>query len=286
MPARKATRFMSSAPAVLEKLGERCKGDHQHQQLVNGRAKDAALYPPGLCKAMIQGIDAQRKREGNALPDYVLSQLDAGGAIYSLDPEESKVELDPDVTGEELCHEQAGLWEYGPGGVAVYDELTGEELAPALVRAARKEEVDFMLDWDVWEEVPVEQCRKVTGKGPLGGRWVDVNKGDSTNPNVRSRYVAKEIAYTKSDDFFAAMPPLEALRLLISSVATSQSGDCPGGTKLLVIDARKAHLHASPERDLFVELPPEVRRPGMCGRLKRCLYGTRDAQKVGSLPCR
>ena len=44
-----------------------------------------------------------------------------------------------------------------------------------------------------------------------------------------------------------------------------------------MIDARKAHLHAVPERDLFVDIPPEVRRPGFCGRLRRCLYGTRDA---------
>jgi hypothetical protein len=31
------------------------------------------------------------------------------------------------------------------------------------------------------------------------------------------------------------------------------------------------------DRDIFVNLPPEIRRPGFCGRLRRCLYGTRDA---------
>ena len=46
-----------------------------------------------------------------------------------------------------------------------------------------------------------------------------------------------------------------------------------------VIDARKAHLHATPDREVFVELPPELRRKGFCGRLRRCLYGTRDAPK-------
>ena len=43
------------------------------------------------------------------------------------------------------------------------------------------------------------------------------------------------------------------------------------------MDARKPHLHALAERELFVELPAEIRRPGVCGRLRRCLYGTRDA---------
>ena len=43
------------------------------------------------------------------------------------------------------------------------------------------------------------------------------------------------------------------------------------------MDARKAHLHAFAERNLYVALPPEVRVPGMCARLRRSLYGTRDA---------
>ena len=133
-----------------------------------------------------------------------------------------------------------------------------------------------MKDWEVWEEVPVEVCRRTTGKGPLGGRWVDVNKGDRDHPNIRCRYVAKEIAYAKSDDFFAAMPPLEALRMLVSGVASGRNHGRKGN-KILVVDARKAHLHATPVRDVFVELPPEIRRPGFCGRLMRFLYGTRDA---------
>ena len=35
--------------------------------------------------------------------------------------------------------------------------------------------------------------------------------------------------------------------------------------------------HAECARELYVELPPELGKPGLCGRLRRCLYGTRDA---------
>ena len=45
----------------------------------------------------------------------------------------------------------------------------------------------------------------------------------------------------------------------------------------MVVDARKAHLYVTPTRDIYLELPPELRRAGTCGKLKRCLYGTRDA---------
>ena len=47
----------------------------------------------------------------------------------------------------------------------------------------------------------------------------------------------------------------------------------------MVLDAKKAHLHAPAVRDVCVELPPERARPGYCCRLRRCLYGTHDAPR-------
>ena len=145
-----------------------------------------------------------------------------------------------------------------------------------MVHAARQEEIEFILEWDVWEEASTEDCRRETGKGPFGGRWVDVSKGDKTSPNIRCRCVATEIAYERSDDFFAAMPHLEALRMLVSHVATDR-GVGKEAKKLMVIDARKAHLYAVRNRTIFVEFPPELRKLNRCARLKRCLFGTRDA---------
>ena len=66
--------------------------------------------------------------------------------------------------------------------------------------------------------------------------------------------------------------------MLVSWTATGRSNG-RGGRKLLVIDAKKAHLHAFIEREVFVNLPPEASKPGMCARLRRCLYGTRDASQ-------
>ena len=48
----------------------------------------------------------------------------------------------------------------------------------------------------------------------------------------------------------------------------------------MLIDVRKAYLHAMAERELYVKLPAEMGMPDMCGRLNRCLYGTRDAAKL------
>ena len=71
---------------------------------------------------------------------------------------------------------------------------------------------------------------------------------------LRNRYVAKEFANTKSDDFFLPTPPLEALRLLSSHAASGRSSST-GGRKILVVDARKAHLHAFAEQQLVCGTP-------------------------------
>ena len=48
----------------------------------------------------------------------------------------------------------------------------------------------------------------------------------------------------------------------------------------MVIDIKRAHFYAPSQRDIYVRLPPEDPRsgdPSVCGRLKKSLYGTRDA---------
>ena len=82
MPAQKPTRFPSSAPELLQLLGQQCSQEHKHQPLMGGRAAAAAIYPPALCRAMLRGIEAQRRREGEPLLLSVLCGLDrdvAGG---------------------------------------------------------------------------------------------------------------------------------------------------------------------------------------------------------------
>ena len=53
--------------------------------------------------------------------------------------------------------------------------------------------------------------------------WVDLNNGDAQNPDVRCRWVATDFAVTKTDELFVAMPPIEALRMLLSFVAEAEA---------------------------------------------------------------
>ena len=113
---------------------------------------------------------------------------------------------------------------------------------------------------------------------------METNKGDEENPDVRCRWVGKDFK-TKGarDDLFAATPPLEAKKTLISKAASQI-----GKTKIKkfgFIYIRKAYFHAPVRWEIYVKLPAEFLEPGeegkVCGLLNFSLYGTRDAAQNG-----
>ena len=243
-------------------------------------SRAAAVYPTALCHAIALGVNRQLERESAGAPKYILQRLNKGTAVIDpdmlqtasaaelLNLEAQRQALQVEVgearvkDEEEECNKWAGRLREDVSGGGIprseacekeparriqpkkqqrfWDDVSGEELPEAEVREARKEELQFMNEWDggVWEVVPIEDCIRKTGKMPIGGRWVDHNKGDTRNLNVRSRWVAQEMARGHSDDFFAATPPLEALRMLLSDSATRNPGDPE--KKLMYIDVRKA----------------------------------------------
>ena len=106
----------------------------------------------------------------------------------------------------------------------MFDDISGKPLNPRLVAQARADEIRGVVAHNVWTKVPVQECYDNTGKKPVGGRWVDINKGDTAEPNYRSRYVGREFKGSDHcDDLFAATPPIESIRALIS-LAASQKG--------------------------------------------------------------
>jgi hypothetical protein len=69
----------------------------------------------------------------------------------------------------------------------------------------------------------------------LDGDRQSVNRhameGDIENPEYRSKQVAKEIHTHKREDLFAATPPLEARKMLISLAMTEGVGFRRGGER-------------------------------------------------------
>ena len=94
----------------------------------------------------------------------------------------------------------------------------------------------------VWEGVSVAEARADPNGKLLAGRWVTSNKGDLQAPDCRARYVACELNLADDISFFAATPPLEAKRLLMSQWATERRrGD--ERLQLHFSDVRKAYFN-------------------------------------------
>ena len=182
-----------------------------HKLCSGGRARDAAIYPFALCKAILQGIRNQMRH------DHRLQEGMCG--LQALEVETQNVvanlfEIDGDV--EACTMSKAGK---------VLDSLTGQPLDIELVRKARQEELKYFRDKGVWTKRPRQEAYQRMGKAPISVKWIDVNKGDDENPKYRSRLVAREIRRTGEDPIFAPTPPLESLRTVLSLAMTDLNGD-------------------------------------------------------------
>ena len=157
--------------------------------------------------------------------------------------------------------------------------MTGLSLDPKGALAARKQELEYISQKQVWEIVPREEARR-NGWKVIKSRWIDINKGDDVASLYRSRLVGKEFADKKVDGLFAGTPPLEASRFLVHEAATVEGEEEEQEKVIMVNDVARAFFEAKAIRKLCVELPSE--RAESCGGynvglLRQSLYGTRDA---------
>ena len=78
MPAKKSTRFMTNSWHIAKELNVRCDGGHDHQALIGAqRAREAQVYPEGLCRAICKGLVKERQqRKGNTMPLLRFTKLE------------------------------------------------------------------------------------------------------------------------------------------------------------------------------------------------------------------
>ena len=89
----------------------------------------------------------------------------------------------------------------------------------------------------------------MTGAAPIQCRWVECNKGDDENPDIRSRAVVCEtirvsnIAPGDVNSVFPATPPLEAIRAQCSLMMSRRS---VGGEPIVMqfLDTSKSHRYS------------------------------------------
>lgn len=224
---------------------------HRHVPLIGGKAKQAEVYPDGLLRNILKVLKKELQKK------CPLSSMDFG-----------PINEEPYFNDEALQDQDWSTF---------VDEVSGKALETSRVNAARAEELDFAGRYNVWTLAPTRECWELTGKAPIGCRWIDIDKGDANKPNYRSRLVIQEVRMSGTEAIFAATPPLESVRFLLSLQRSKK------GYKVMFIDIRRAHWTAKIDRLVYVRLPPEAIPEGyaepMCGRLNKAMYGCRDAAR-------
>ena len=105
----------------------------------------AQRYPQNLCRAICEGLLRQKKDDLKCL--YTLGQIH--DALVG--------ELEEARRRADELHE-AEEWHQA------WDDVTGRELLPELVRRARHEEIAYFRKMKVCTKVPIAECRKVSAK--------------------------------------------------------------------------------------------------------------------------
>ena len=161
-------------------------------------------------------------------------------------------------------------------GMEFVDDITGWPLIKALAIEARKKEIEYFRRMGVYTKIRREKWMKL-----IDTKWIDQNKGDARSPTYRARLVGREIKRDERKDLFAATPPLETLRLIVSTCASNQHSLDPDDDFVIMYnDVKRAYFHAPAKRPVYIKIPVEDWEEGdedRVGVLNLSLYGTRDA---------
>ena len=131
----------------------------------------------------------------------------------------------------------------------------------------------------VYIKVPRSEAQ-MKGSSVIANKWLDINKGDGTNPNIRCHLVGRELKLDNGLDIFAATPPLESLKVICSICASNQNRKGP--CRILTVDVPRAYFYAKVMRLVYMEFLREDLVHGVklnAARLNLHLHGTRDARQ-------
>ncbi len=257
--AKKRTGVLSNSEEISKALEDRqCDKKHRHVVLTGGKAKACEVYPDEFCELICTA----------AMEDKQKSQR----SLYRVTDVTREVDAMPTPHEDDEDH-----WTALYRDVDFFDDVTGCMMDKDRATEARKLEIKFFKDMEVYKKVPRSEAH-AGGYKVISTRWLDVNKGDKLNPDYRARLVGRELNTEARLDLFAATPPLESLKLICSICASHQDQANP--YVLLSVDVKRAYFYAKARRPIYIEIPVEDYEPGdehMVGRLNLSLYGTRDA---------
>ena len=113
--------------------------------------------------------------------------------------------------------------------------------------------------------------------------WTASIFGSSMQPSIKLGGLCAKVRPDGVEPIFSATPPLEALRVLLCLLCVACQEDiCRVEDPFLISIAgvSGAHFYADAACDVNIRLPnedPKARKPGVCGKLRKTMYGSLDA---------
>ena len=273
-------RTTTNARQVGVRLQSKCAGTHRHARVDADNPTEKEEQTGSWVRQVAQAMEEQTKEDQQGLETREKKRnVEDAKRILRI------VRVHDNDKGKRLSHMQnemgrlmhhveqelLSVWE----GWHWDDDNCGW-LDPELCAKARQEEVEYIRRHKMYTRVSREVCLRETGRAPIKTGWAETDKGQPGKPNVRVRWVANEYKTHARPELYASTPPLEALKVVLSEIATGKRG----GKVVDLVDVRRAYFCARARRKVFVELAPEDYQPDdehMCGLLRYSLYGTRDA---------
>ena len=133
----------------------------------------------------------------------------------------------------------------------------------------KRAEIKNLQDYETFEEVKDE------GQEMLGSRWVitEKEKHDGQKQKCKARLVARGFQESLKPQSDSPTASKESFKLLMAILANF-------GFKLASVDIRAAFLQSKIlDRDVYIELPSDVKKPGVLWKLKKPLYGLDDSSR-------
>jgi len=255
---KRSLQFITNSEEIEDHM---TKGSQKTNQAKVGKMREGK-YSIKVCEAIYEGLKREVDLKNRGLKKIITtSKLTA-------------------VQRTDMC-DKVNEWHDNEDSGQAYDDVSGEWLCSKEVMKARMKEIEYIQKKKVYRKIP-RRVAIANGWKIIKTRWIDLNKGDRKNPNYRSRFVGKEFNDGVDSTMFAATPPLEALKLLISEAGTVKEGDGNDGKVIMINDVARAYFEAPVRRKICIELPEEDltakdRANDMVGLLEQSLYGTRDA---------
>ena len=139
----------------------------------------------------------------------------------------------------------------------------GNLLDPIKVKEGKREEIEWVLKQKLFDYVLQSECTERQGR-LYSLKWVLKKQRRKSQSSIGREREIK----------------MESLKALVSHVMTERVDKRGRILVLAVFDVSRAHFYGVCERDVYVEPPTELHRPGLMGKLNKTMYGTQDASNA------